>query len=54
MKWLLRGGALGLLLVLGSGYLIIGCLALIGDVLGWVMNATDRLLDRLSAWGDAL
>jgi hypothetical protein len=54
MKWVFRAGALVLLLVLGSGYLIIGCLALIGDGLGWVMNTTDRLLEKLSAWGEAL
>ncbi len=54
MKWLLRGAGLTLLLILAAGYVVLGCLALIGDAIGWAMNSTDRLMDTLSKWGEAL
>jgi hypothetical protein len=54
MKWLIRGGALVVLVVLGAGYLTVGCLGLMGEAIGWALNAPERLLEKLSAWGDAV
>ena len=54
MIWLLRAFGLVLLLILAAGYLALGCLALVSDGLGWAMNATDRLMEQLAKWGEAL
>jgi hypothetical protein len=54
MKWLIRCSALGVLVVLGAGYLTVGCLGLMGEALSWALNAPERVLEKLSAWGEAL
>ena len=54
MSWVLRAFGLLLLLILAAGYLTLGCLALVSDGIGWAMNATDRLIDQLAKWGQAL
>ncbi len=54
MKWLLRGVALCVLLLMAACYLTVAALALCSDCASWVMNAADRQLEKLVAWGDAL
>ena len=54
MIWVLRAFGLVLLLILAAGYLALGCLALVSDAIGWALNATDRLMDTLAKWGEAL